>query len=907
MNRNNDVEKVFTSRTKSSRLNPHDPALLALSTAEEFAHYLQTERVRLIQRILNPPVAQDSTRKLPLSGLGMAHEFSDLMDSVLQRIFALACATHGLDPATVPMAILATGGYGRRELCPYSDVDLTFAPYRDKDPQLDKVIKDTFQQIMDVCNTRCKMEVGYSYHPVDDYRNLDHQTICALLDARLLAGSPHTYIDFEDAYWSEFNTPEFIFTKIAERSKIVTKWGGSPRIVEPNIKEGAGGLRDLQLMVWLLQAREQIKPKRIREMAFGVHEVFGEVNAEDIGLLQSAKEMLFQTRHALHALSKSEQDQFSVPKQEEVANLLGYCLESVPPNTPPVEVYMADLYAAMGHIYRVTKQVTHRVEHSRLIMGIGMDCRRKQLVTAKDNFVDEDPNWMLWAFELMQRYNLEMGDSLEQRILSTLRTDPEMVDMDSASQALSQILACRGKIYPIVEAMAELGVLGWLLPEFEALMNLIPYDPSHDHTVGQHTLYIVQNLEELLTLTGDEETTTMRTLYSELPHPEQLMMAVFLHDAGKAHPGRAHSLVGEEMAEVVCRRFGWSEQATANVCFLIRNHLYMAEVSRKRDLDIEQTIRDFVQVVDDIDRLNMLYLLTYADTKAVGDGVWTQVKGRYLYDLWWKATSMLNEEEVPEPEKLQTRARKRLAKDLSQYTTAEIDEHIQAMPPSYLLGQSFEKMAMHIGWVRRVRQGDTVVEFHEESGATYTELTVCTLDDPTPGLLAKITGVLFAAGLEVHNINVITRAAGEERIALDTLWVDFRERPLTPSKQKEVKDNLTAVLHGEITLQSILDKAATKTLLKRDTVTLPVDLPIELFAFENDPAAPQAVLELGSTDVRSTLYRAADAVSKVGWNIQSAKISIWHGVTRASLYVTKAKGVSEAQAREILKTVIPLK
>ncbi len=907
MDRHKDVESYFNSLSKATTTNPREQTLLSYSRAEELAQYLQTERESLIKRILNPPLAQNSAQKLPLCGLEMAREFSDLMDSVLQRIFTIACTQHGQDPASIPMAIIASGGYGRRELCPYSDIDITFAPFRDKDPQLDKVIKDTFQLLIDVCNTRCKIEVGYSYHPLDDYRDLDHQTICSLLDARLLAGSARIYVQFQDAYWDEFNSAEFIFTKIAERKKVLEKWGGSPRIVEPQIKEGAGGLRDLQTMIWLVQAREQLEAARVRgERSFHVLELLGGVSPEDIALLQAAKETLFQTRQALHALSAAERDEFAVTKQEDVANLLGFCEGSVPLNTPPVEVYMAHLYANLAHIARVSKQVTRHVENSRLIMGIGMDCRRKQLVTAKDKFISDDPLWMPLAFELIQRYKLALGESLEQRILQTLRTQPSLIEGASALQSLTRILSFREKIYPLLQEMADLGLLGWLLPEFEALMNLIPYDPSHDHTVGQHTLYIIQNLEALAT-NNDEETSVLRSLYAELPHPEQLKMAALLHDAGKAHPGRPHALVGEEMATETCKRFGWSEEATANVCFLVRNHLYMAEVSRLRDLDREETIRDFTQIVDDIDRLNMLYLLTYADTKAVGEGVWNQVKGRYLGELWRKAMSLLSAEEVPETGELMTRARRRLVRDLSHFPPEEVEEHVQAMPPAYLLGQTFERMALHIGFVRRVREGEIVVEFHEEKDATYTELTVCVYDDPNPGLLAKITGVLYAAGLEVHSANVITRTTDRDRIALDTLWVDYRGRPLAPGKRKEVQANLTAVLSGATTVQTVLEKAGTKTLLKRDVVHLPVDLPVELFSFSNAISDTLTVIEIGSPDIRSTLYRVADAVSKSGWDIQSAKISLWHGVARASLYIAGARSLSEREARGALAKVIPLK
>ena len=185
---------------------------------------------------------------------------------------------------------------------------------------------------------------------------------------------------------------------------------------------------------------------------------------------------------------------------------------------------------------------------------------------------------------------------------------------------------------------------------------------------------------------------------------------MLFRSAGKALPGRPHAEVGEEIAVRVCERFGWSEEATANVCFLIRQHLLMAEVSRLRDLDMEETIRGFAEVVGDIDRLNMLYLLTYADTSAVGAGVWSQVKGQMLFDLWQRTSHRLTDEDETEQEERTSRMRRRVVRDLDNLPAEEVEDHLEAMPPGYLLGHPLERMATHIGFVRRVREGETVVD-----------------------------------------------------------------------------------------------------------------------------------------------------------------------------------------------------
>jgi [protein-PII] uridylyltransferase len=460
--------------------------------------------------------------------------------------------------------------------------------------------------------------------------------------------------------------------------------------------------------------------------------------------------------------------------------------------------------------------------------------------------------------------------------------------------------------------MADLGILGWLLPEMGEIMNLIPYDPSHEYTVGQHTLYVTQHLDSLRSADGSEEMRDLRQIMGELPHPEQLYLAALLHDAGKTTDDRPHSETGEELALEVCRRLRWEESAAANVAFLVRHHLLMAEVSRLRDLNLEETITEFTSMVDDLDRLNMLYLLTYADTNAVGPGVWTQVKGRFLRDLHRRAERVLAQEEAEEfDDAALARTRRRLLKELSveNLSPDEIAEHVERMPAPYILNTSLNEMALHIGFVRRVRQGVPVIDFHDERDSTFTEVTICTLDDPEPGLLSKIAGVLYAADLDVHSAQVFTRVAprldgeerpaqgGPERIAIDTLYVDFRGRQLTPGKRKEIASNLTAVLTGQIRVEEVLQKRRKSP---------EIGGPVERLTLRNDLSETYTVVEVSCADPRATLYRASGALSALRWDIHSARVSLSKNRSIASFYVTGAKEMREADARRALLQRMPL-
>ena len=872
----------------------------ALGNEAELIAYVTAEREALIARLLNPPTDPHTGRIAPVGGLALSREFSDLMDATLIRMFALACERSGADPKTLPAAIVATGGYGRRELAPYSDIDLTFIPLRDGDAATDRVIRAMFRLVMEVLINGCGLEVGYAYRLLEDCAALDHQTACGLLDARLLAGSARIFIQFEYAYWLGFNPADFIFTKLKERMQRYAKWGRTPRIVEPYLKEGAGGLRDLHTAVWLTQARFQLAPSRVRgERAFAALTQEAEIPTEDAERLAEAKERIFQTRNVLHAVVGAKRDELVITRQEQVAALL---CEPDGTDAPPIERFMAELYGHLAVIQRVTGQIDRSVAQSRLILGVGLDCKRKQIVPANDALVSEDPSWLLWACELAQRYDLEFSEDLERAAVALTEINPALPEAENVAQVFTSLLSQLGSVATILQIMADLGILGWYLPEFAPLLNLIPYDPSHDLTVGQHSLEVVANIERLLTHAPTEEEALMRRILQETPHPEQLILAALLHDAGKAIAGRPHSETGEEMIAAVCKRLHWSAEATANVRFLVRQHLLMAETSRLRDLNLDETIRDFTRIVDDPERLNSLFLLTYADTKAVGAGVWTAVKGRFLSELWHRANAALRESEpFSDEEAALTRARRRLLKDLSltNLPESEVEEHLKAMPAYYLLNRSLDTIALHIEYVRRVRAGTPVVDFHEQRSASVTEVTVCVLDDPAPGLLAKIAGALFAADLNVHSAQVVTRITERDRIAIDTLWVDYKGRPLSAGKQREAEQMLTAVLTEKETVAELLQKRARRTYGKPDAMEI-APLPARILATQRDATNNFTVIETEIPDFRGALYKAAEAFAKFGMNVQSAKISPWRNAARATFYIAGTPDLNAGEVRAAL-------
>ena len=451
----------------------------------------------------------------------------------------------------------------------------------------------------------------------------------------------------------------------------------------------------------------------------------------------------------------------------------------------------------------------------------------------------------------------------------------------------------------MLEKMATLGILGWMFPEVAGIMNLISYDPSHDYTVGQHTLYVIKNLDNLRLYDVPEELKEYKQVMAEIPNREQLYLAALLHDAGKRYPDIPHSEVGETLARKVCKRLYWDDTATENACFLVRHHLLMAEVSRLRDLNLEETIRYFTSIVDDMDRLHMLYILTFADTNAVAPGIWNQVKGKFLHDLLRRSERVLAGEEADEYSDVAlNRARRRLMKELSleNLPPDEVAEHVDNMPATYILNVDLSDIALHILYVRKAREGEPVIDFHDERNSTFTEVTICTQDDPVPGLLAKITGVFHASDLNVHSAQIFTRVSAEERIAIDSFYVDYRGKQLTSGKRKELATNLRSVLLGTTQLADVLSKRHKH---------LEVGGLVEKMVIRNDLASRFTVIEITAPDDRSFFYRICGGISSLGWDIHSARVSLFRGRIVASLYVTGAETLSDDEAYALASKIIP--
>lgn len=848
-------------------------------TPEQVGAQLRAERTRLIERLwqdssLLTSCMRERREPHPASrGRGaeeadFSREYTALIDMALQSLYQWAYEQAAQEVALIPneaLAILATGGYGRADLAPCSDIDLTFVPLHENEPFTERLVKHLFQALMNALHTQARVKVGYAYRLIDDCPTLDDKTRTGLLDMRLVAGSRAVAEQFETRFWHTLDPTGFMLDRYQEYRARWVKQGEGVLRMEPNLKEGRGGLRDRHTLNWLTQVRYGVPA----DAALSTLVAEGILSQTEADALHEATCALSRIRAWLHAIAGEARDLLTLTRQAEIAERLG--IEQ--------GAFTRWVMDTLGTHARITQRAIERLIRSKLILGLGLDSVNLQIEPAPA-LERESPAWCLWVFRLAQKYRLSLSPEIEARIEATLADCSRPPDLREVGQCMKEILSQPGEVYRVLEPMARLGVLGWAIPVFQAVMSLPAGDPTHEFTVGEHTLQAIRILDSFAQ-SRTEPPALWTQLLTQIPRPEVLYMALLLHDVGKQDGTRPHAEAGAEIARQVAYLLGWDEYAD-DIEFLVRYHLLMAQTARQRDLHLPETIREFVRIVDDPERLQMLYLLTCADTQAVGERIWTPAQAAFLQELYRRAMRVLEEGEPASAPNIGA-LRKRLMRELSRHPLpAElIEQHIQQMPSAYLLNTPSEQIMLHIHYIQRVREGKgPVIEFHQAQGSPYTELTICTFDDPQPGLLSKIAGVLYALDAEVSAARVLTRE-DEPRVALDTLWLTIRHRPLSPNQCAIVEKALHRVLTGEQSVSELLREHGKDP-----------DSPLQLqqLQIHDDASEHYTVVDMQTAPDAGALYRAAYRLSRLGWNIHSARLGQWAGRTLLSFYCTDTHG-----------------
>ncbi|MDH4227328.1 MAG: [protein-PII] uridylyltransferase [Deltaproteobacteria bacterium] len=849
-----------------------------MNSIEELLESATTERAALAGAIkkylLEEETRLSAIHKESASGLSITRQYTKAVDSVLRALIE-KLSKNATDAGS--FAVTAIGGYGRGELNIRSDIDLMFLHRGTVSPGLEALSKEILYVLWDT-----GLDVAFSIRSSGECMALadtDTKTKTALLDLRFICGDASLFDEFYAESWkclfSGANLARFFDEKTEEMRLRRSKYGGSVYILEPNVKEGEGGLRDAHTAFWLLKAKHGLKADAVET---------GSLTETDMTTLDKALDFLHWVRNDLHFHSKRKNDQLTFDNQERIAQVLGLkdSKESI-----AVEKFTHRYYRHALDISRISSAMISRLTSGERTEKKGQArkvngrffIKRNVLEVAEDTVFKDSPVAMLFAFEEAARHGkCVIGQHTKDLIASSLhligdgfRSSPE------ASEAFLSILASKSP-YAALTEMHSVGLLEKYIPEFADITCRAQHDMYHVYTVDAHSLFAIREAEKLAK-EYKSEFQLLSTLYNSVKSRAVLLLGILFHDIGKSK-GKGHAEKGAEMVPRICKRLGLNEDDAATVKFLVARHLIIADTAQYRDMHDEKLIVDFAAKVGSIERLNLLYLLTFADVRAVGPEVWSQWKATLFQELYFRVLTVLErgsfepEDTAPKIEKIRLKVLETLK---TEKTTDEVTQYFKMLPPRYFLATNPKTIASHIKLVRKLKKTPVAVLVKQVGEREYTDITVAT--DDVHGLFSMITGVMLANSINILGASINTLRNG---IALDTFHVNnvLGELLTNEVKLKKMESDLTEVITGRVKIEKLVGTIKPSILDKKAKPKAKTRVQID-----NDVSDAFTVLDIHTQDRLGLLYTISSTLTKAGAFIHIAKISTKGETATDILYI----------------------
>lgn len=828
------------------------------------------------------------------SGLLCANRISWIQDQLMSVIFDFAHSKvypKGMDG----LAVTAVGGYGRGTLAPGSDIDLLFLLPPKASPVMQKAIEFILYLLWDI-----GFKVGHATRSVEECIRLSKSDMTirtAVLESRFVCGSEAIVEELQSRFDAEVTTgtaPEFIAAKLAERDERHRKAGDSRYLVEPNVKEGKGGLRDLQTLFWIAKYNYHV-----RETADLVR--LGVLSRQEWRLFHKADDFLWAVRCHMHYLTGKPEERLYFDIQPEIAKSLGY---QPRPGLSAVERFMKHYFLVAKDVGDLTRIFSAALEDQQAKVApglggmIGRFANRPRKISGASEFIDDrgrialadpavfkrDPMSIMRLFHVADLNGLEFHpDALKAVTRSLSLIDNEFRESEEANRIFLSILTSRKDPGFILRRMNEAGVLGRFIPEFGKIVSMMQFNMYHHYTVDEHLIRTVEVLSEIDTGKGEEMHPLASKLMPGVEDRQSLYVAVLLHDIAKGRQ-EDHSVAGAKVARKLCPRLGLSPKQTEMVAWLIDQHLLMSMVAQTRDLHDRKTITDFAEKVQSLDRLKMLLILTICDTRAVGPGVWNGWKGQLLRTLYYETELLLSGgfSEVSRKDRAKYAAEK-LTAGLVGWSEKDQQTYTKLHYEPYLLSVDLEDQIRHAHIIRDADKAGkalaTVVRTHQFHAIT--EITVLSPDHPR--LLSIIAGACAAAGANIVDAQIFTTSDGR---ALDTIVIS-REFPIDDDEMRRgatISKMIEDVLSGRKRLPDVI---ATRAKGKKKARPFPVQPDVR---FSNALSNKFTVIEIECLDRIGLLAEITAVLSDLSLDIHSARITTFGEKVIDTFYVTDLVG-----------------
>ena len=828
------------------------------------------------------------------SGSEIVTAMTAAMDDLLRALFYYADAEHGrrFTKLNQKLAVVARGGYGRGELNPQSDVDLLFLHDYKLGPYAEIVTEIMLHALWDAGLT-----VGYGVRSAKEcvrLANGDLKEETALLDARFLCGDEKLYADLDKLLVADVlnrNQDKFFATKLEESRKRHAQYGDSIYLLEPQIKDGEGGLRDLHTAMWL--AKVKYKVHSLEELV--QRAVITEPEAAEV---IEARDFLWRVRNSLHFLSGRHFDQITFEMQERIEPMLGFKPEE---GQAAGSALMRAYYQHASTVHRFAEGLIARVTENssggrffrrtptRKIRN-GVIVQRNLLSIAEPDFFKRDPLNLITIYADCQAQNVSLSGSGYQLVRDNLELiDDKMRKDPRVGAALMTILSARQRVAETLEAMHLSGVLGAIIPEFGNLYARVLHDLYHIYTVDRHSLVAVRELERLRTGEFKDPTPLLTEVARELDHLPLVFLALLLHDIGKGH-GHDHHERGAGLTAEVSQRLGLNSEEIDLVVFLVRNHLMMSQVAQKGDLDDHTTVEEFARTVGSIDRLKALYLLTYADMRAVAPKVYNNWRDMLLGDLYMRALKVLEQgdrEAVDPARRLATvKAAVRTTLLAAAAPESDVTAFLDQMPDRYFFTVPETDIALHFDLMRSLAERPLVCRIRHFPELEFSEFIVVTRDQP--GLFSMIAGALTANNLNILSARITTRTNG---VAMDVFRVSHLmgagSMAMEEDRWLRVEHDLERVITGQQDIAGLVAAAHHVQSAGRKFVR---HVPTEV-TVDNRTSEQFTVIDVFTQDRVGLLFAITHTLYRLGLLIHLARISTNADQALDVFYVSDREGV----------------
>ncbi|MHC4053483.1 [protein-PII] uridylyltransferase [Bradyrhizobium sp. 25ACV] len=832
-------------------------------------------------------------------GRRCAERLCHVQDEIIRILYS--AATRHLYRSPIPsgaerMAVVATGGYGRGLMAPESDIDLLFIlPYKQT------AWGEQVAEAILYCLWDMGLKVGHATRSVDEsirQARGDMTIRTAILETRFLTGDKPLYEELVARFDKEVvqgTASEFVTAKLAEREERHRRGGQSRYLVEPNVKDGKGALRDLHTLFWIAKY-----VYRVRDTGELVER--GVFDAQEYRSFRRCADFLWSVRCNLHFYSGRAEERLSFDLQREIAVRLGYTSH---PGMQDVERFMKHYFLVAKEVGNLTAILCAKLEDqqakpapvlSRMMARLRPTAAKRRVPDSDDFIVDNnrinvaapdvfkhDPVNLIRIFRLAQKNNLAFHpDAMRDVTRSLGLINAQMRENPEANRLFMEILTSDNAEI-VLRRMNETGVLGQFIRAFGKIVSMMQFNMYHHYTVDEHLIRCIGFLQDI-ERGGIEEFTLASDLMrkSRPEHRSVIYIATLLHDVAKGRP-EDHSIAGAKVARRLCPRLGFSPADTELIAWLIEEHLTMSTVAQSRDLSDRKTIENFAAVVQSVEQMKLLTILTTADIRGVGPGVWNGWKAQLLRSLYYETEPVLTGgfSEVDRGKRL-TAAYAEFRNAFAEWPAEELDAYIGRHYPAYWLKVELPRKIRHARFVRSSEQAGHKlainVGFDEVRGVT--ELTIFAADHPW--LLSIIAGACASAGANIVDAQIYTTTDGR---ALDTISIsrEYDRDEDEGRRATRIGEMIEDVLEGKLRLPEVVARRTVRSKAKPFVIEPEVTI-------NNQWSDRYTVIEVSGLDRPGLLYELTTAISKLNLNIASAHVATFGERARDVFYVTDLLG-----------------